>query len=34
MKEWIINFAEVSDGQITIKNHSTACVIEIVSDQS
>jgi hypothetical protein len=32
MRDWVINFAEVSDGQITIKNNSTACVIEIISD--
>lgn len=30
--KWVLNFAEVKDGQITIKNNSTANIIEIISD--
>jgi hypothetical protein len=32
MKDWELNFVEVCDGQITIKNHTTSNIIEIISD--
>lgn len=31
-KNWELNFVEVTDGQITIKNYSTSNIIEIISN--